>query len=81
VPAGQRTRIVLDMLDDVRRHQRIDADQTYITGFSGGGRMACAIGFALPEYFGGVAPVCGTNPISGTTICGIGSRIACRWRS
>jgi hypothetical protein len=27
--------------------------------------MACAIGFALPEWFGGVAPVCGTNPITG----------------
>ncbi|HKI38256.1 MAG TPA: hypothetical protein VKA46_40755 [Gemmataceae bacterium] len=61
-PAGQRVRIVLDMLDDVRRHYRIDPDQTYLTGFSGGGRMACTIAFALPEYFGGVAPVCGTNP-------------------
>ena len=61
-PAGQRTRIVLDMLDDVRRHFAIDSDQTYLGGFSGGGRMACAIGFALPEYFGGIIPVCGTNP-------------------
>jgi hypothetical protein len=62
-PVGKRTRIVLDMLDDVRRHWRIDADQTYITGFSGGGRMACTIGFSLPEYFGGVIPICGTNPL------------------
>jgi hypothetical protein len=29
--------------------------------------MACAIGFALPEYFGGVIPLCGTNPFSGPT--------------
>jgi len=62
-PVGQRTRLVLDMLDDVRRHYQIDPDQTYLTGFSGGGRMACTIAFALPEYFGGVAPVCGTNPL------------------
>ncbi len=62
-PAGQRVRIVLDMLDDVRRHYRVDPDQTYLTGFSGGGRMACTIAFALPEYFGGVAPICGTNPL------------------
>jgi hypothetical protein len=62
-PAGQRIRIVLDMLDDVRRQYHIDPDQTYLTGFSGGGRMACSIAFALPEYFGGVAPVCGTNPL------------------
>jgi hypothetical protein len=61
-PVGKRTRIVLDMLDDVRRHYRIDPDQTYLTGFSGGGRMACSIAFALPELFGGVIPVCGTNP-------------------
>ncbi len=66
-PAGPRTRIVLDVLDDVRRQYAIDPDQTYLTGFSGGGRMACAIAFALPEYFGGVIPLCGTNPISGPT--------------
>jgi predicted esterase len=62
-PVGQRTRIVLDMLDDVRRAYKIDPDQTYLTGLSGGGRMACTIAFALTEYFGGVAPVCGTNPL------------------
>lgn len=67
VPAGQRTRIILDALDDVRRAYRIDPDQTYVSGFSGGGRMACAIGFALPEYFGGIAPVGGTNPLSPPT--------------
>jgi hypothetical protein len=63
-PAGQRARIVLDMLDDVRRRYRIDPDQTYVSGISGGGRMACTIAFNLPEWFGGVAPVCGTNPIN-----------------
>jgi hypothetical protein len=62
-PGGQRTRIVLDMFDDVRRHYRIDPDRTYLTGLSGGGRVACTIAFQLPEYFGGVAPVCGTNPL------------------
>ncbi len=62
-PVGQRTRIILDMLDDVRRAYKVDPDQTYLTGLSGGGRMACTIAFSLPEYFGGVAPVCGTNPL------------------
>jgi PDZ domain len=62
-PVGQRTRIVLDMLDDVRRTYHIDPDRTYLTGLSGGGRMACTIAFALPEHFGGVAPLCGTNPL------------------
>lgn len=67
VAAGQRTRIILDVLDDVRRNYAIDPEQTYIAGFSGGGRMACAVGFALPEYFGGIIPICGTNPINTTT--------------
>lgn len=67
IPAGQRTRIVLDMVDDVRRTYRIDPDQTYLGGFSGGGRMSCAIGFALPEIFAGVVPVCGINPPGGLT--------------
>jgi poly(3-hydroxybutyrate) depolymerase len=66
-PIAHRTRIILDVLDDIRRSYKIDPEQTYLTGFSGGGRMACAIGFALPEYFGGIIPVCGTNTISGTT--------------
>jgi hypothetical protein len=62
-PAGKRIRVVLDVFDDVRRQYRIDPDRTYITGFSGGGRMACTIGFALPEYFGGIIAICGTNPL------------------
>jgi hypothetical protein len=61
-PVGKRCRIVLDALDDVRRHYSVDPDRTYLGGLSGGGRMACTIGYALPEYFGGVVPVCGTNP-------------------
>jgi len=35
----------------------IDPDRTYLSGFSGGGRMACGIAFALPEHFGGVLPL------------------------
>ncbi len=57
-PMPKRVRIVLDVLDDLRRTQTIDPDRTYIAGFSGGGRVACAIAFALPELFGGVMPVC-----------------------
>ena len=57
-PGIQRTRIVLDVLDDVRRRANIDTDRTYIGGYSGGGRVACAIAFALPECFGGVVPAC-----------------------
>ncbi|HVS34191.1 MAG TPA: hypothetical protein VMS17_01335 [Gemmataceae bacterium] len=57
-PVKQRVRIVLDVLDDVRRTVPIDSDRTYIVGISGGGRIACAVGFALPDLFGGVMPIC-----------------------
>lgn len=59
----QRVRIVLDVLDDVRRRYAIDPDRTYLGGFSGGGRIACAIAFSLPEYFGGVVPVCAAGEL------------------
>ncbi len=62
-PAGKRIRIVLDVFDQVRRDYRLDPDRTYVTGFSGGGRMACTIGYNLPEFVGGIIPVCGTNPL------------------
>jgi predicted esterase len=57
-PMKRRVRIVMDVLDDLRRKFNVDPDRTYLAGFSGGGRVACAIGFALPEYFGGVIPIC-----------------------
>lgn len=57
-PMPRRIRIVFDVLDDLRRKHRIDADRTYLAGFSGGGRVACGITFAVPELFGGVIPVC-----------------------
>jgi hypothetical protein len=63
-PPGQRIRIILDMLDQVRRDYRIDPEQTYVSGFSGGGRIACTLGFAMPEFFGGVIAIAGTNPLN-----------------
>ncbi len=63
-PAGKRIRIILDMFDQVRRDYRIDADRTYVTGFSGGGRICCTLGYNLPEFFAGIVPVCGTNPLA-----------------
>src|SRR5581483_11032963 len=62
-PLPKRTRIVLDVLDDLRRNYPIDPDRTYLTGLSGGGYMASAIAFALPEYFGGVMPICGSGDL------------------
>lgn len=64
VPAGRRVRIVLDVLSQVRRDYTIDPDRTYVSGFSGGGRIACTLGYSLPEVFGGIVPICGTNPLA-----------------
>jgi pimeloyl-ACP methyl ester carboxylesterase len=63
VPPPKRVRVVLDCFDDVRRQVPLDPDRTYVAGFSGGARMACAIAFALPEYFGGVIPVCAAGDL------------------
>src|SRR5262245_26449792 len=46
-----RVRLVLDVLDDVRRRYAVDPDRTYLAGFSGGERVAATVAFALPEYF------------------------------
>jgi hypothetical protein len=58
VPEPRRSRITLDVLDDVRRRLHIDADRTYLGGVSGGSRMAGQIIYALPELFGGYIAVC-----------------------
>ena len=66
-PMQRRVRIVFDVLDDLRRNYNLDPDRTYLAGFSGGGRVAAAIAFALPEYFGGVIPVCASGDLRDET--------------
>jgi pimeloyl-ACP methyl ester carboxylesterase len=63
VPGPKRVRIILDCLDDVRRQIPLDPDRTYVSGFSGGGRIACAMAFALPEHFGGIIPLCAAGDL------------------
>jgi len=58
-----RCRIVLDVLDDVRRRYSIDPDQTYLTGFSSGANLACTLAFSFPEYVAGVVAVCGCSDL------------------
>ena len=65
-PMPVRVRIVLDVLDDLRRRYTIDPDRTYIAGYSGGGATATLIASALPEYFGGVVASNITVPIPRT---------------
>jgi hypothetical protein len=62
-PPAQRVRLLLDALDDVRRHYNLDPDQTCAAGFTGSAGTACLLAFSLPESFAGVIPVCGTAPL------------------
>ena len=50
----RRVRVVLDILDDVRRRYQVDPDRTYLVGLSGGAAIAEQIAFRLPEFFGGL---------------------------
>jgi predicted esterase len=59
VAPGLRVRLVLDVLDDVRRRYAIDPARTYVAGLGGGARLACDVALTLPEYFGGVAAIGG----------------------
>ncbi len=63
VPTTRRVRIILDVLDDVRRRFPIDPDRTYLMGHSGGAAMAELISRSLPEYFGGTMLSSGHAPI------------------
>ena len=62
-PFPRRVNIVLDVLDDLRRRYPVDPDRTYLAGFSGGGRVACTIGFALPEMLGGIVSFCAAGDL------------------
>jgi predicted esterase len=59
-PFAMRARIVLDVLDDVRRRLSIDPDRVYLSGMSGGGRVAARVAYALPEACAAVLPICGS---------------------
>src|SRR5262245_19488163 len=61
VESKRRVRIIMDVLDDVRSKYRTDPDRTYISGISGGGRIACGIAVSVPEYFGGAITICASE--------------------
>src|SRR5262249_48826953 len=58
-----RVRLVLDVLDDVRRRHAVAPARPCLAGFSGGERVAATVAFALPEYFGGLVAVGGDVPL------------------
>jgi hypothetical protein len=62
-PPAQRLRLVLDVLDDVRREYRVDPEQTYLAGLGGGAEPAARLATAFPEYVAGLVAIHSDVPL------------------
>jgi predicted esterase len=56
---GSAEKDVLDVLEEVRRAYRIDADRIYMTGHSMGGYGTWSVAMNYPQIFAALAPVAG----------------------
>jgi predicted peptidase len=56
-----RMRMAVDASVDMRKRYRIDPRRVYISGFSGGARVASMLGVAFPDLFTGTIPFMGVN--------------------
>lgn len=56
-----RFRLALDAQYNMVRRFNIDPGRVYVSGFSGGGRIASMLAVAYADVFPGAIPFCGTN--------------------
>ena len=56
-----RIRLAIDANDNVRKHLNIDGRRVYVSGFSGGSRVASMLGVAWGEMFSGTICCMGVN--------------------
>ena len=56
-----RFRLALDATFNVQQAMKIDRRRIYVSGFSGGGRVASMLGVACPDIFAGAIPICGVD--------------------
>jgi len=56
-----RVRMAIDANVGMRRHYRIDGRRVYVSGFSGGARVASMVGVAFADLFSGTMPFMGVN--------------------
>jgi predicted esterase len=56
-----RMRLALDAAFNIRLRYRIDPRRVYVSGFSGGGRVASMLGVSYADIFPGTFAVCGAN--------------------
>jgi polyhydroxybutyrate depolymerase len=61
VPKDARddVRFIADAIDQLVKHNCVDAHRVYVTGFSGGARMSSMLGCRLADRLAAVAPVAG----------------------
>lgn len=56
-----RMRMAVDANHNLRQRFRIDGRRVYVSGFSGGGRVASMLGVAYADMFSGAIPCMGVN--------------------
>lgn len=56
-----RFRLAIDANFNMTRRFNIDPDRVYLSGFSGGGRVASMAAVAYADLFAGAIPLCGVN--------------------
>lgn len=48
-------KLIYEMINEVKREYKIDANNIFAAGFSAGGSLACILGVTYPEIFQGIA--------------------------
>ena len=59
--ALDRFRLAVDASLNMRQRFRVDPKRIYVSGFSGGGRVASMLGVGYADIFTGTIPICGVN--------------------
>ena len=57
------TRAVVQLLDSIVAHNRVDPERIYLTGLSRGGGAAWELAVQYPKKFAALAVVCGMTPV------------------
>ena len=59
--AFDRFRLAVDASLNMRQKFKIDSKRIYVSGFSGGGRVASMLAIGYADIFTGTVPICGVN--------------------
>lgn len=54
-----KVEVLINLLDDIVSHYRVDEQRVYLTGLSMGGYGTWTLAAAYPERFAAIAPICG----------------------